>query len=58
MITVLVTYKSGHQFKIRCRSFEVTRYSNGGFTTKWDGAKPKPLLFNPDEIESIYEVDR
>jgi hypothetical protein len=50
---VQINYKSGHSMVITCDEFEV---EGRGFSYFWKNAKPRPLQFGADDVESVWEL--
>lgn len=57
MPTVTVIYKSGQKVRFKCKSFTAVRNQSVGLkeVTWEESIHPKPLFFNVDEVESIWE---
>lgn len=55
MATVQINYKSGQSVTLKCKTFAVTKSSNG-LSVEWENPDPHPLLIGVSEIESIWEL--
>lgn len=53
--TIQINYTSGHSMVVKADSFTVKK-TYGGVTMSYSGMVPRPLYFNIDEVESVWQL--
>lgn len=53
--TIVLRYKSGHTVEFTTEAFEYKTEGGQLISATWQNAKPRPLMMNVDEVESVWE---
>ncbi|AFL47999.1 hypothetical protein AVANI_95 [Mycobacterium phage Avani] len=56
MAKIQINYKSGTSIVAKVEQFTVKRDKYGVKSYEWTNMAPRPLDFNADEVESVWEL--